>query len=372
MNKNIVIVVSAMNMGGAQRVVSILSNYWAKKGYKVSLITTYTGSKKDHYSLNKDINLKKITNNPFFPKIKFLNLAWKLFSLRKILKETKPNIIFSFLTRINIATCLATIGLKFPVIICERAWPPFYSLNKSFFWIYRIIFKKAKKVIVQTSESMIWMSKNFPANKVELIPNPIEYPIRIDKNKSVSPDDIILPEKKIILGSARFHKNKQFDLLIRSFSKIHYKYPDWILVILGDGEEKNNLLKLVSDLEINKKVFFPGIVGNVPDWYKRSDLFVLTSKMEGFPNVLLESMSYGLPSISFDCDTGPRDMIKQGLNGILVHPNENETGIINALIKLITDKELRKKFSYESSLLRDKYSVKNIMKIWDKVLGTEY
>jgi glycosyltransferase involved in cell wall biosynthesis len=370
MNKNILITVSAMNMGGAQRVVSILSDYWAKKGYKVSLVTTYTGSKKDHYLLNKDINVIKISNNPFFPKFKFLNLVWKLFTLRKILKNSKPDIIFSFLTRINIATCLATIGLKFPLIICERAWPPFYSLNSSLFWIYRIIFKKAKKVVVQTNESKIWMSKNFPANKVELIPNPIEYPIRIDKNKSVSPDDIILPEKKIILGSARFHKNKQFDLLIRSFSKIHEKFPEWTLVILGDGEEKNNLVNLVSDLKIVNKVFFPGIVGNVPDWYKRADLFVLCSKMEGFPNVLLESMSYGLPCISFDCDTGPRDMIKQGLNGILVNPNENEIGITNAIIKLIIDKELRKKFSYESSLLRDKYSVKNIMKIWDKVLGS--
>jgi len=279
MIKNISIVVSAMNMGGAQRVVSILSDYWVKKGYKVSLITTYVGSKEDHYKVNKDINLKKLTNNPLFPKIIFLNLVWKFFSLRKILKETKPDIIFSFLTRINIATCLATIGLKFPLIICERAWPPFYSLNSSLFWIYRIIFKKAKKVIVQTNESMIWMNKNFPANKVELIPNPIEYPIRIDEHRSVMPDKIILPEKKIILGSARFHKNKQFDLLIRSFSKIHDKYPEWNLVLLGDGQEKNNLLKLVSDLEIVNKVFFPGKIGNVSDWYKRSDIFVFTSKM---------------------------------------------------------------------------------------------
>jgi len=79
-------------------------------------------------------------------------------------------------------------------------------------------------------------------------------------------------------------------------------------------------------------------------------------------------MSYGLPCISFDCDTGPRDMIIQGLNGFLVNPNENEIGITNALTKLIVNKELREKFSKESLLLRDKYSVKNIMKIWDKIL----
>jgi GalNAc-alpha-(1->4)-GalNAc-alpha-(1->3)-diNAcBac-PP-undecaprenol alpha-1,4-N-acetyl-D-galactosaminyltransferase len=369
MNKKILIVVSAMNMGGAQRVVSILSDYWAKKGYKVSLITTYTGNKEEHYSINKDINLTRITNNPFFPKVRLLNLFWKLLILRKIIKDLKPDIIFSFLTRINIATSLAIMGLKFHLIICERAWPPFYSLNSSFFWIYRIIFKKAKKVIVQTNESKVWMAKNFPANNTILIPNPIQYPIGIDEQSSIQPDSIVTPYKKIILGSARFHKNKQFDLLIRSFSKIHDKYPEWILVILGDGEEKESLANLVSDLEINDKVIFPGIVGNISAWYERADLFVLSSKMEGFPNVLLEAMSYGLPSISFDCNTGPRDMIQDGINGILVNPEENEAGITNALIKMIEDNNLRKKISRESVLLRDKYSVKNIMQIWDKNLN---
>jgi len=368
MNKNIVIVVSSMNLGGAQRVVSILSNYWAEKGYQISIVKTYTGDKKDHYTLNKNINEKRLTNIPFFPSIKLLNNAWKFVTLRKVIKDLKPDIIFSFLTGTNVATSLATIGFKCPLIICERAWPPFWTINRYFFWILRIIIKKVKKVVVQTHDSKFWMNRNFPSSDVIVIPNPIDYPIRIDKQLSINPDSLITPDKKVIISAGRLNILKQFDLLIRSFSNIHNEYPEWNLVILGDGEEKENLVKLAFNLNINDKVFFPGSIGNISDWYVRADLFVLPTKMEGFPNVLLESMSYGLPCISFDCDTGPRDIIQDGINGILVNTEEKESGITNALIKLIRDDKLRKNFAQESILIREKYSIKSIMQIWDKIL----
>ena len=367
MQKNIVIVVSAMNMGGAQRVVSILCNHWSQNGYAVTLIATFTGEKVNHFQLNKDITLEYLSNNPLFPSNNAFNLIWKFVQLRKLIKVRNPSVVISFLTRINVATALSSFGIKASTIICERTWPPFASLDNRFFWMYKLLFKGVDKIIVQTDKSKTWLSQNFPGKNVDVIPNPIAYPLPM-QGRSVNPDSVILKNKKVILASGRLHKFKQFDLLIRAFSYIQEKHPDWHLVILGDGEERDDLNQLVSTLELIDRVYFPGKVGNMSEWYERADLFVLSSILEGFPNVLLEAMSYGLPCISFDCDTGPEDMIQDGVNGILVNPDDRELGLVNALNKLILSEELRSEFSRNSIRLRDKYSISNIMQKWDKSL----
>ena len=368
MKKNIVIVVSAMNLGGAQRVVSILCDHWSKNGYDITLVVTFTGEKNLHYQVNKDVTLKYLTNSPFFPKNKVINLIWKLFDLRKLIKDINPDVIISFLTRVNVGSALSTIGIKSSLIICERTWTPFATLSKNFYWMYRLLFRGVSKIIVQTEESKVWLSQNFPSSEVAVIPNPVVYPLPLHNERSVNPDNFILQPKKIILASGRLHRFKQFDLLIRAFSKIKDKFPDWDLVILGDGEEKAALSRILLDLSLGDRVHLLGSVGNIADWYKRADLFVLSSMAEGFPNVLLEAMTYGVPSISFDCDTGPRDMIRDGVNGILVDPKEKESGIVNALNMMINDEKLRLDIANNSVLLRDKYSVSNIMKKWDNVL----
>ena len=186
MKKNIVVVVSAMNMGGAQRVVSILCNHWSQNGYVVTLITTYTGGKgekKDHYQVNKDVASKYLSKSPFFPKNKTWDLFWKLIHLRKIIKSQNPDVVISFLTRVNVASALATIGIKSSLILCERVWPPFRSLNQKYFWMYRILFKGVDRIIVQTDKSKTWLNQNFPDSNVKIIPNPLTYPLPLHKER---------------------------------------------------------------------------------------------------------------------------------------------------------------------------------------------
>ena len=247
-------------------------------------------------------------------------------------------------------------------------WPPFATLSNNFFWMYRILFKGVDRIMVQTDKSKTWLSQNFPGSNVKVIPNPIVYPLPLCNERSVRPNSVILQNKKVILASGRIHKLKQFDVLIRAFSQIKDKYPDWDLIILGDGVERDGLNRMLFALEISDRVYFPGKVGNMSEWYERADLFVLSSIIEGFPNVLLEAMAYGLPCISFDCDTGPRDMIQNGVNGILVNPKEKELGLSNAINKMISNEKFRSNIANNSILLRDKYSVSNIMQKWDNVL----
>lgn len=367
MKKNIVIVVSAMNMGGAQRVVSILCNYWSQNGYSVTLISTFSREKINHFRLNENVTLKYLSNNPFFPKVNLLNLVWKLIYLRILIKGKAPDVVISFLTRVNVATALSTAGIKSHSIICERTWPPFASLNSKYFWLYRFVFKNINRIIVQTDKSMAWLSQNFPGKSVQIIPNPMIYPLPVH-GRSIQPGDVVSTNKKVILASGRLHKFKQFDVLIRAFEQIKDEYPDWHLIILGDGEERVELSQMVIDLKMVDRVNLPGRVGNMSDWYNRADIFVLSSIVEGFPNVLLEAMAYGVPCISFDCDTGPRDMIRNGINGILVKPNEKELGLSKAINKLIVDEKLRSNIASKSILLRDEYSVNNIIQKWNGLL----
>ncbi len=370
MKKNIVIIISALNMGGAQRVVSTLANNWSKSGYKVTLISTFSEQIEKHFIIYDNVKILKVKNSSFLSDIPFINLIWKLLHLRMLIKAQNPDIVISFLARVNIAAALATLGLKLPLIICERTWPPFTSLSNNFNWLYKIIFRRVNQIIVQTNESKSWLRKNYTFIKAEVIPNPVVYPLPKEAYGVINPTSIVSPERKIILASGRFHKFKQFNLLINAFSMIKEDFLDWDLIILGDGEEREHLETLSREVDVLNRIFLPGSVGNIADWYQRADLFVLSSKVEGFPNVLVEALSYGVPSISFDCDTGPRDIIEDGFNGILVDPNKREIGLRNALSQMINNKKLRSRISQNSLLIRDKYSINNIMTKWDKVLNS--
>lgn len=367
--KNIAIVVSAMNLGGAQRVVSILCDHWIKSGYEVSLISTFTGNKTNHYEVNKSVKLFYLAEYKFTFGNRSLKLIFKLLQLRRIFKELETDVIISFLTRVNIASALATFGMKRKLVICERTWTPFATLNKNFYWFYRQLFANVARIIVQTDQSKNWLYENFSNSRVTVIPNPVSYPLPIQKERSVSPFKLISKNKKIILASGRLHKFKQFDLLLQAFSKIYHLYDNWDLVILGDGDERKSLQSRVNNFGIQARVHMPGSVGNISDWYNASDIFVLSSLVEGFPNVLLEAMAYGLPCISFDCNTGPREMIEHNKNGLLVAPAEKSEGLAAAIKKLIDNPDLRENISSKSRNIRDKFSINNIMNIWDDVLG---
>jgi glycosyltransferase involved in cell wall biosynthesis len=149
-----------------------------------------------------------------------------------------------------------------------------------------------------------------------------------------------------------------------AFGSLADQHPQWDLVILGDGPLRSALSEQIQSEGLSNRVFMPGRVGNVGDWYERANLYVLSSRVEGFPNTLAEAMAHGCPAVSFDCDTGPRDLVRHGVDGLLVPPG-NITALAHALSQLMSNDALRAKMAAQASDVRNRYSMQRILDLWD-------
>ena len=210
----------------------------------------------------------------------------------------------SFLTHVNVVAIIAAMGMNVPVIVSERSYPPLLPLH--WFWsvMRRLTYPRASCVVAQTGIIREWLEKYCPGSRVKVIPNPVVWPLPQDK-PIVEPQAWVAPDRKALLAVGRLGPEKGFDLLLDAFAGVVKNFPDWDLVILGEGPEREALEAKRAVLGLEGLVFMPGRVGNVGAWYERADLYVMTSRYEGFPNTLAEALAHGLPAVSIDCETGP-------------------------------------------------------------------
>ena len=338
-NNNIVIVMPSLSSGGAERVISILANKWSEKGYRVNLILWNAENR--FYVVNKNINIIDL-NFRYKNKIeRFYKQLVVVYLLRKQLKLLKPKFVLSFLSLNNIVTLISGLYLNITTIISERNNPKEISidLSRKLFFIRNFLYKNfAKGIICQTGLAKELISKEFPKIKIISIPNPIKE-IKIDRNHI---------EENLLLNIGRLHPQKgQLDL-IDIVSKL--KTKNFKLVILGEGLLRNELEEKIKSLNLENQIFLKGAVNNIDYWLQRASIFVFTSKYEGFPNALAEAMISGVPAVSYDCETGPKELIKDSINGFLVKLNDKED-FTRRIDLLLDENEIRKKFSQESGKL---------------------
>ncbi|WP_309730543.1 glycosyltransferase, partial [Chamaesiphon sp. OTE_75_metabat_556] len=158
---------------------------------------------------------------------------------------------------------------------------------------------------------------------------------------------------------------KGFDLLLKAFHQIHDRHPDWQLTILGEGEIRAELEDLRSQLQLTDRVHLPGAVHNVPDYLHQAALFVLPSRVEGFPMALCEAMVAGLPVLAADCLSGPRDIIEDGVNGLLV-ATENVEALAAGLDALMSDPAKRQQLAQAAAQILDRFGLERVMAMWSQ------
>ena len=198
-----------------------------------------------------------------------------------------------------------------------------------------------------------------------MIPNPANYPIE-PHPPTLSPVKLLgnNGKKHVLLAVGRLDYQKGFDLLLQAFSAIKDAYPDWVLIILGEGDMRGELVDMAREMGIAEKVYLPGNVGNVGEWYSAADVYVLASRFEGFPNTLVESMAYGVATIATDCETGPREIVSHQIDGVIV-PKDDPEALATELGHLMSHPELRDRYAKNAIKIREKLSMQKVAILWE-------
>lgn len=349
--KHIAFIAGYLRAGGAERVLSVLANHFVNINFKVSVI--YLDDKKDFYMLDEKIKKHQIEydreSGNFISGL--LNTRRRVKALRQMIKNVDPDIVIGFITDINVLSVLACRRLDVPVIISERTNPYQYRIPVKWKIASRLFYRLADKLVLQTARVSRFYSF-VPSSKIAVIPNPVSNIYFEDNTK----------RKNIILAVGRLEYPKGFDLLIEAFAKTRAK-DSWKLLIVGEGSERENLIRNISQNNLDSSVELVGLQKDIGSFYSRASLFVLSSRYEGYPNALSEAMSSGLACISFNCNFGPAEMIEHNVNGILVeHLNTDQ--LARAIDDLADNRPKREKIGENAEEINRQNHIDAVSEQW--------
>ncbi len=340
---------------GSERVTSLLANSLCDSGYDISIISI-CGDNTSFYSINPNIklytliNLSEVDNKRYFFKV--------LFCLKKLFKSIRPNLVINVFSSLAIYTLLLKKKFKYKTI----SWEHFnFKAKVGLNTIGRkMAARKSDYIVTLTNSDKNYYLSAFPKmrSKIEYIYNPSPY--------ETKPIDFTKKENSII-AVGRLTYQKGYDYLVEVW-KIVEKYIDWNLYIYGQGEEKDNLLKQISMYNL-KNIHILNPTNQIDKVYEKASLFLSTSRFEGLPMTMIEAQCFGIPIISFDYDTGPKDIIINNHNGIIISGEDNINKMANAIIDLVSDKE--KLILYSENALQDsqRFDKNIIMEKWYEILG---
>jgi len=359
------IVIHSLGGGGAERVAADLSAYWLRRGYRVSVVTQ-DGPEKDAYTLEPGVQRHVLgtagsSQGSLGGALANLKRLWRL---RRLVRREKPAIILGMMTTSSVLAIIAAQGSPCKVIATEHAHPPSQGLPQIWERLRRWAYPKAHAVVALTSGTAEWLEEHVPGSHLAVIPNAVCWPMERS-------EPVVEPPARRgryrMLAVGRLHPHKGFDTLVRAFSLIAQYFPDWDLTILGEGPQREALQAQIDEAGLTERVSLAGRVGNVSDWYMQSDLYVLSSQFEGLSNTLLEAMASGLTPVAFDCDTGPREIIRPGIDGVLVRPVEDHEALAAHLSDMMAHPERREAYARRAVDVRDRFSTARVMALWGQV-----
>ncbi|MBX4216111.1 glycosyltransferase, partial [Candidatus Parcubacteria bacterium] len=306
--KKIAFCVSSFRAGGGERMLVDLANEFSRRGYGVDMVAL---SNVGEYSDQLDPSVNKVV-------LKARRMFLSLPGLIRYLSRERPIAMVTLDEHTSIYALIARFLSRAPTRIVPRVGTTYSKLfafrgmrERHRLWLMRFLYKRADRIIA-VSKGVADDVASFlgvPQEKIVTVYNPKSLAF-IEARGSVPPPHPWLSDTSspVIMAAGRFRHPKNYQMLVRAFASVRKTVPAR-LILVGKGRDEEELKKLVRELHCERDVLFPGYAENPYAWIRRADVFVSTSVWEGMPNALLEAMACGVPVISSDCDSGPREII---------------------------------------------------------------
>lgn len=353
--------IPSLGPGGAERVMTLLAGALAARGHEVSLLTL-TDPREDFFSIDSRIRRVGLglTSESSSALAALRANVRRVRAIRRVVADTAPDAVLSFITSMNVLAVLACIGSRSNIVISERIDPSSHRPEKLWAVLRAIVYPRADTLVVQTRQAADWFRARLRRTQVTTIPNPVQAETRLTAaNLQVA--------GPYVLAAGRLAHQKGFDILIHAFASVVRKHAGLRLVIAGEGPEAAALQRLVTQLELGAHVLFPGVVQPLAALMHGASVFVLASRYEGFPNVLLEALANSVAVVATDCPGGPREILEDGNCGILV-PCEDAAALADAIDRVVQDPGLRERLADAGSKAATSYGLDTIVAQWERVL----
>ena len=352
-----------LEFGGINRISSVKQNYLINKNYEI--INLCMADKKNNisdYKYDDKIKFKSLYTSDFdrflsIPIIgRLIRFIYYRFNFLKILLQINPDIIITTRDYIEPLTIILLTFWKKRILEFHGSLTlseiENVSLNRRLRYLIKYRFYN---LVTLTYEDKKIRESNF-GGKYYVIPNPNYF----------IPDKLSNLKEKNVVSIGRYNFQKGYDLLIPKWKKVSELYPSWKLNIYGKGEQRDFLHQLICDNKLENQVILCGPTNDLNTVFHKSSIFVMSSRFEGFPLVIPESMSYGVPCVSLKCPAGPSEIISDGEDGFLAE-NSDFDDLINKVILLIKDESVRIKMGKKASENIKRYSIENIMTMWEEL-----
>lgn len=356
--RKVAIILSGLGAGGTERVANIMANHWAARGWPVTVVTLDPPGTASYYPFHPRVTIRHL-GVPARRRGKLgaaQAILRRVAAIRRVLREEGPDVAIALLTRQSVLTLIAAQGLNLPVVVSERSNPEFQYPGRLWNWLRMRLYPLAFGLVTMTEGARDFFPRAL-RDRSWIIPNPV-MPAGERRPRA--------GERRLV-AAGRLETVKGFDLLLQAFARVAASYPGWKLVVWGEGRERAALEALRDRLGLAHSVEFPGLTRQPGAWVETADAFVLSSRYEGFPNVLLEAMAHGLPAVSFDCRWGPREMIRHGVDGLLARP-QDVADLAAMLAAVMRDAGLRSRLAGAARVSAQRYTTEAVMAKWDELI----
>jgi glycosyltransferase involved in cell wall biosynthesis len=358
------LVIHSLDGGGAEKTVAQMANHWAAAGHAVTLITL-DGREGSRYHVSDQVTWNKLglmaTSHSVWEAIR--HNRQRVRGLREAIVRADGDVVISFTDIINVLTLLACRPLKQPVIVCERTDPRVHRIGRAWAWLRRRMYKRSAAIVVQTAPIRDFLEGLAGGVPIHVVANCI-WPAALPEEMRP-----LQERSQQVVAMGRLSTEKGFGLLIEAFSRIAKDFPEWSLRIIGEGPLRDTLQSQIDEAGLSQRIELIGWSDNPTEILADSQLFVLPSQYEGFPNALLEAMACGTPAISFDCESGPREIIRHDIDGLLV-PAGDVDALADTIFRLLADAGDRTRLATRALEVRQRFGLGGFFSDWDDILDS--